>query len=255
MGEVVEKDIDPEVDTATPEEKHQRMQARWWYRIISPDVEVSLLFKEFEKLSVCCNKQTLMRSSANQTELGSETLERKNPKQTKEGGSMIRRFVAWSRRRRGRMRLRSLLVQLQLHLQQLPSTLPQLHQRYLCSTQPQLHQRQFTLQHQEVVNRALDWFIPQISSNRVLVTSLPHNNRRDHVGERLHKRAMCRVNKKGQIPKAKAPLSASRRAPCSSNAQRPRRSFKWFVDGNVGSNPEAESGAWGSGSKGRDQES
>ena len=118
-------------------------------------------------------------------------------KVTKEGGSMIRRFVAWSRRRRGRMRPRSIL-------QQLPSTLPQIHQRYLCSTQPQLHQRQFTPQQQEVVNRALDWFIPQISSNRVLVTSLPHSNRRDHDGERLHKRAMCRVNKKGQIPKAKA---------------------------------------------------
>merc|ERR1712074_311794 len=51
-------------------------------------------------------------------------------KVTKEGGSMIRRFVAWSRRRRGRMRLRSLLMQLQIHLQQFPSTLPQLHQRY-----------------------------------------------------------------------------------------------------------------------------
>ena len=125
-------------------------------------------------------------------------------KATKEGGSMIRRFVAWSRRRRGRMRLRSLPLQLQLHQQQLPSALPQLHQRYLCSTQPQLHQRQFTPQQQEVVNRALDWFIPQISSNRVLVTSLPHIHRRDHDGERLHKSAMCRVNKKGQIPKAKA---------------------------------------------------
>ena len=117
---------------------------------------------------------------------------------------MIRRFVALSRRRRGRMRLRSLLLQLQLHLQQLPSALPQLHQRYSCSTQPQLHQRQFTPQQQEVVNRALDWFIPQISSNRVLVTSLPHNHRRDRDRERLRRSATCRVNKKGQIPKAKA---------------------------------------------------
>merc|ERR1711911_100057 len=130
---------------------------------------------------------------------------------------------------------------------------PQLHQRYSFSTQPQLHQRQFTPQQQEVVNRALDWFIPQISSNRVLVTSLPHSHRRDHDGERLHKSAMCRVNKKGQIPKAKA---LSKRPHCSSNAQRPRRSFKRFVDDNVSSNPEAESGAWGSSSKREeDQES
>ena len=100
-GEVVEKDIDPEVDTATPEEKHQRMQARWWYRIISPDVEVSLLFKEFEKLSVCCNKQTLMRSSANQTELGSETLERKiqSNKRRREHDKEVRRMVQATKRK------------------------------------------------------------------------------------------------------------------------------------------------------------
>ena len=148
-------------------------------------------------------------------------------KATKEGGSMIRRFVAWSRRRRGRMRLRSLLMQLQLHLQQLPSALPQLHQRYSCSTQPQLHQRQFILQQQEVVNRALDWFIPQISSNRVLVTSLPHNHRRDQDGERLHKSAMCRVNKKGQIPKAKALFKRLQARPMQQ--QRPKAKEKLQV--------------------------
>ena len=42
-----------------------------------PTVKIGGLFKEVAKLSVCCSKQTLMRSSANQTELGSETLERK----------------------------------------------------------------------------------------------------------------------------------------------------------------------------------
>ena len=100
-GEAVEKDIDPEVDTATPEEKRQRMQARWWYRIISPDVGVSLLFKEFEKLSVCCKKQTLMRSSANQTELGSETLERKiqSNKRRREHDKEVRRIVQATKRK------------------------------------------------------------------------------------------------------------------------------------------------------------
>ena len=100
-GEAVEKDIDPEVDTATPEEKRQRMQARWWYRTISPDVEVSLLFKEFAKLSVCCNKQTLMRSSANQTELGSETLERKiqSNKRRREHDKEVRRMVQATKRK------------------------------------------------------------------------------------------------------------------------------------------------------------
>merc|ERR1711951_352962 len=100
-GEAVEKDIDPEVDTATPEEKRQRMQARWWYRTISPDVEVSLLFKEFAKLSVCCNKQTLMRSSANQTELGTETLERKiqSNKRRREHDKEVRRMVQATKRK------------------------------------------------------------------------------------------------------------------------------------------------------------
>ena len=137
---------------------------------------------------------------------------------------MIRRFVVWSKRRRGRMRLRSLLLHLQLHLQQLPSMRPQLHQRFSSSTQPQLHQRRFTPQQQEVVNRALDWFIPQISSNRVLVTSLPHNHRRDHDRVRLHKSATCRVSKKGQIPKAKALFKRLKARPMQ--PQRPKAKEK-----------------------------
>ena len=100
-GEAVEKDIDPEVDTATPEQQRQRRQARWYYHINRPDVQVSLLFKEFAKLSVCCNKQTLMRSSATQTELGSETLERKiqSNKRRREHDKEVRRMVQATKRK------------------------------------------------------------------------------------------------------------------------------------------------------------
>ena len=76
-GEVEETPVDPTVDTATPEQRQQRKQARWYYHRVKPDVEESLLFKEFAKLNLCCNKQILMRSSATQTGMGSDTLKRK----------------------------------------------------------------------------------------------------------------------------------------------------------------------------------
>ena len=78
---VVEREetpVDPEVDKDSPMVRIQRKQARWFYhRNDLPNESESVIFKAFSRLTLCCNKEKEMRSSAIQCGMGFETLERR----------------------------------------------------------------------------------------------------------------------------------------------------------------------------------
>ena len=92
---------DPEVDTDSPRRRNLRKQARWYYTTMTPsDDSECYLFKEFSRLSICCEQSKTFCSSATQVAIGVESLEQKNAhrKRRRESAKESRRVAIAARK-------------------------------------------------------------------------------------------------------------------------------------------------------------